>query len=209
MMMKPTISSTTTAMTTPIKRTTSSFSNGSSHNATTDQQRDDPYHHRHNRMTSSTTTRTVRKQSSSSELHPHEIVVDPSIVFDPSPSPPSEHPTVLPILSAPSMECIPQPKSENQSSWLYRLYQRNSIRGQQHIIHSGEELFQAASRQASNPYVSYIYFRHVILIGIYCLFVVCSVVLLFPMFFFTFVTDVTDSLHDYYYGFFEWFVTNT
>jgi hypothetical protein len=57
-------------------------------------------------------------------------------------------PPVLPQVSP------PQPKKEMHPKNVFtRLWERYSPKGQQHRIHTAEALFQAASRQASDPYV--------------------------------------------------------
>jgi hypothetical protein len=58
-------------------------------------------------------------------------------------------PPVLPQASP------PQPLTERPAkNWLTRQWDRYSFKGQQHRIHTAEALFQAASRQASDPYVN-------------------------------------------------------
>lgn len=57
-------------------------------------------------------------------------------------------PPVLPEASP------PQPLTERPSkNWLQKQWERYSFKGQQHRIHTAEAFFQAASRQASDPYV--------------------------------------------------------
>jgi hypothetical protein len=58
-------------------------------------------------------------------------------------------PPVLPQASP------PQPLEERPAkTWFTRQWDRYSFKGQQHRIHTAEALFQAASRQASDPYVT-------------------------------------------------------